>query len=151
MSSKEQKPLPLASGEENSRITRQVLVWVNGFPGLPVDLVDFEMLAPDRPGMAVTVPQGAAIRRRYILGGHEGELAFGLVYRLAPGSDVDQRLRAMELLDRLGDYAVAHPPDTGPHAITRRAETEGRAALTARYENGDEDYQILLKIIYEVI
>lgn len=151
MKSDKQKPLTLASGEENSRITRQIMVWMNSFPSLPVKLVDYEMLAPDVPGMAVTVPQGAAIRRRYILGGHEAEFPFTLLYRLKPGDNADQRLEAVELLDGLGDYAVSHLPNLGPEARAKQAQVLARANLFARYENGDEDYQILLKIIYEVI
>ena len=149
MNSKE-KTLPLASGEENSRITRQVLAWLNRFPGLPVPLVDFEMLVPDQAGMAITVPQGAAIRKRYILGGHQGEFSFALVYRLKPESP-DARLQAVERLDKLGDHAAASRPDIGPEARALGTEVTARATLAARYENGDEDYQILLKLLYEVI
>ncbi len=151
MNSNGQKALPLASGEENSQVTRHVLAWLNTFPDLPVELVDYEMLKPDVPGMAVTVPQGAAIRRRFILGGHEAEFAFGLIYRLKTGDNVDMRLKAVELLDRMGDYAAAHLPGPIDKLCPIRLEISARANLMGRYDNDDEDYQILLKLIYEVI
>lgn len=149
MNSENQKALPLASGEENSQITRKVLTWLNSFPGLPVPLVDYEMLEDDKPGMAVTVPQGAAIRTKYVYGGHQAEFAFGLIYRTKTGGDVDKRLQAVELLDRLGDHAAASLPEIGEDARPLRVEVSARANLAARYENEDEDYQILLKLIYE--
>lgn len=151
MNSNNQKALPLASGEENSQITRHVLAWLNTFPELPVELVDYEMLRPDVPGMAITVPEGAAIRKHYILGGHEAEFAFGLMYRLKTGDNVDKRLQAVELLDRLGDHAAAHLPEAIDGVQPRRVEVTARATLAARYENDDEDFQILLKLIYEVM
>lgn len=151
MNSKEQKALPLASGEENNKITRHVLAWLNTFPDLPVKLVDYEMLKPDMPGMAITVPQGAAIRRSYILGGHEAEYGFGLLYRLKTGDNVDMRLKAVELLDRMGDYAAAHLPGPIDKVQPMKVEISSRATLLERYDNCDEDYLILLKLIYEVI
>lgn len=151
MSSNEQEALRLASGKENSQVTRHVLAWLNTFPDLPVELVDYEMLKPDVPGMAVTVPQGAAIRRRFILGGHEAEFAFGLIYRLKTGDNVDMRLKAVELLDRMGDYAAAHLPGPIDKLWPIRLEISARANLMGRYDNDDEDYQILLKLIYEVM
>lgn len=146
--SSENKSLPLASGEENTEITRRVLAWMNSFPGLPVALIDFENLQADKEGMAISVPTGAAIRRRYILGGHEGEFAFSLLYRCKPET-VDARLKAVELLDRIGDQAASSLPDLGADSQARRWEITARAALINRNDNGDEDYQILLKLIYE--
>lgn len=144
----ENKALPLASGEENTEITRQVLAWLNSFPGLPVALIDFENLQADKECMAISVPTGAAIRRRYILGGHEGEFAFSLLYR-CKANTVDKRLNAVEILDRIGDQAAASFPDLGQDSRARRLEITARAALIGRDNNGDEDYQILLKLIYE--
>ena len=146
----ENKPLPLASGEENSEITRRVLGWLNGFPGLPVKLIDFENLQADRECMALHIPTGAAIRKRYILGGHQGELSFILIYRCKPDT-VDKRLKAVELLDALGDQAAANLPGLNLGSDTRALgiEVTTRAALAGRNDNGDEEFQIFLKLIYE--
>ena len=55
------------------------------------------------------------------------------------------------MLNRFGDWAMQNPPDLGDGMRVRRMEAVRRAALYARYEDGTEDHQILMKLTYEVI
>lgn len=140
----------LAPAEEEQRISRSVMAWINTYTALPVAIVNFEQLKADTVGMAVSTIQAAYIVRQYITGGHEGEYQFKIIYRIKPGASNDARLKADELLNAIGEWAKNNPPSlgSGVHCIKCVATT--RSALFAVYENGDEDHQILMKINYEV-
>lgn len=141
----------LVDAEEENFISRAMMVWINTFPDLPVSIVNFEQLVADAFSMALSTIQGAAITRRYILGGHQGEYQFKIVYRLKPGKSNDARLKADEALNAIGQWAEHNYPVLGDGMRVVRIETTARSSIYAVYENGDEDHQILLKMIYEVI
>lgn len=143
----------LVTAEEEQTISRAMMAWVNGWSGLPDTIirVDFEQLAADKPSMALSTVQGAYITRRYITGGHQGEYQFQLIYRIKPGNSNDKRLKADELLNAFEDWAVANLPDLGNNVRVIRLEPNTRSSMLAVYENGDEDHQILMKLVYEVL
>lgn len=141
----------LVAAEEEQRISRAMMAWVNSYPNLPVSIVNYEQLKADASSMALSTIQAAYILRRYILGGHEGEYQFKIIYRIKPGASNDARLKADELLNALGDWAVQNPPELGEKLRVRRIEATTRSSMFAVYENGDEDHQILFRLLYEVI
>lgn len=156
-----EKPLPLVAAEEEDKISRNVLIWLNTFPdipdsvlsGNPMTPINFEFLTDNRPCMAMSTIQAPYIVERYILGGYKAEYQFKVIYRIIPGatSSPDKRLKADELLDRLGDWVSQGKPDLGPGIRALKVEATTRSSLFAMYENGDEDHQILMKMQYEVI
>lgn len=141
----------LVSAEEEQKISRAMMVWVNTYPNLPVSIVDFEQLRADTTSMALSTIQAAAIIQRFILGGHRGEYQFKIIYRLKPGISNDARLKADELLNAIGDWATNNYPTLGGGIRVVKVEPTTRSSLFAIYENGDEDHQILMKMTYEVI
>lgn len=141
----------LTAAQEEQAVVRSVMVWINTYSVLPVSIINFEQLRPDASSMALSVIQSARIVRRYINGGHEGELQFKLIYRLKAGTSNDARLKADELLNAIGDWAASNPPSLGDNITVRKVEATTRSALFAVYENGDEDHQIMMKLNYEVI
>ncbi len=152
MNSDKDKPIVFATAAETQKVTRHVLAWLDTFPGLPVKQATYGGLSPNRPGLALVSPQGAVIRKRYILGGRLAEYPFSLVYRIVnPGGNTDKRLQADERMDALGDWAAGQRPYLGEGARALRTEIAARASLAAVYQNGDEDHEIQLKILYEVI
>lgn len=144
------KPLTIAAPSVTDDLTRQVLIWLSAYPDLPVEIIKPEpMLAPGEDGMEITVIQNA-ITRRYIIGGYQGEYQFGIFYRLANPTGMSARLNAMKKLNNLGDYAITTSPNWENLRFIK-CEVTDHAKLYAPYENGDEDYQILMKLTYEVI
>lgn len=142
----------LVSAEEESQISRTMLVWLNTFPDKPVTTINYEQLKSDVLGMALSTIQGTYKTKRYILGGYEAEYQFKVIYRVQPLNSNDKRLEADELLDALGEWAAtAELPDLGGNRRARKIEPTTRSALFAAYENGDEDHQIFMKLTYEVI
>ena len=143
----------LVTNTEEQNISRAVMIWINGYPDLPaaVTRVDFEQLPADKVGMALSVTQGTYIIKRYIMGGHVAEYAFTVMYRIKPAASNDARLKAVEALNALADWAVNNPPDLGEGIRVKKLENTARAALLVPYTNGDEDYQILMKLTYEVL
>lgn len=152
---------PLVAAEEEDKISRNVLIWLNTFPeipdavlaGNPMTPINFEFLTDNRPCMALSTIQAPYIVERYIVGGYKAEYQFKVIYRIIPGNTTspDKRLKADELLDRLGDWASRSKPDLGTGINALKVEATTRASLFAMYENGDEDHQILCKMTYEVI
>lgn len=150
------KPRVLVPTAEVEDISRKMLTWANGFLEKPVSLIKYEYLEVDETtgesaGMALSTIQGAAITKRYILGGHEAEYQFKLVYRLKPGKSNDKRLKADALLNSFGDWARVNLPALGDGVRARKVEPTTQSSKFAAYEDGYEDYQILLKLTYEVI
>lgn len=141
------------SNTETDRVSRLLLVWLNKYPDKPEDiaLFQFEYLPASAPAMALSTIQGAYITHEYILGGHEAEYQFKLIYRVNAGVSNDIRLKADEVLNALGDWASdGRRPNLGDNIRVRRIECASRASIFAAYEDGSEDHQILMKMTYEV-
>lgn len=149
----DEKPQKLVAQEEQDNISRNVLVWLNTYPDIPinVDLIRYEELKDDAVCMALSTIQGAYILQRYILGGYRAEYQFKLIYRINPGSSMDKRLRADELLNRLGAWSSDNKKNLqlGDGIRVLSIEPTTMSSLFAMYENGDEDHQILMQMTYE--
>lgn len=150
------KAKQLVTAAEVDDISRKVLTWVNGFSGKPVSVIRYEYLevdpaTGDETGMALSTIQGTYITKRYILGGHQAEYQFKLIYRLKPAKSNDMRLKADALLNRFGDWARENVPDLGDGVRAIKVEPVTQSSKFAAYEDGYEDYQILMKLTYEVI
>ena len=148
-----EKQRKLVSAEEEQDIARKMMIWANTFSddAMPAATINYEFLAADSASMALSAIQGAYITRKYILGGHEAEYQFKIIARIIPGSSNDKRLKCDAMLNRFGDWAMQNYPDLGDSVIVQKVEPTSRAAMFARYEDGTEDHQILMKLTYEVI
>ena len=150
---KNDKPRQMATAAEVDKISRAMLVWANTFPEKPVAVIQFENLRMD-PGeetaMALSTIQGTYIVKRFILGGYRGEYQFKIIYRIKPEKSNNKRLQADELLNRFGDWARVDHPDLGQEIRALRVEAVTQSSKFASYDDGYEDYQILMKLTYEV-
>lgn len=153
MTSNNQKSRSLVSYEEANKISRSMLVWANTFPDKPVDVIKYEFLDVDsgeESGMALSTIQGTYIVKKYILGGYQAEYQFKIIYRIKPGNSNDKRLKADEMLNQFGDWARTQKPDLGDGINSLKVEPTTQSSKFAAYEDGYEDYQILMKLLYEV-
>lgn len=146
------KPQVLVADEERAEIDRKVLIWLNTCPNLPVATITTDsQLGVNEPGIAVSSITNAYISKSYICGGYQADYQFTLIYRIKPGDSMDKSLLANEALNRIGDWARKNKPDLGHGIDVRKVEPISIAQLYARYEDGDEDHNIPIKITYEVI
>lgn len=153
VSNRKEKPRILAAAEEVDKISRSMLVWVNTFPEKPVEIIKYEFLETEQgeeTAMALSTIQGTYITKRFILGGYQAEYQFKLIYRIKPGRSNDKRLEADELLNRFGDWARNQSPYLGDGIRALCVEPATQSSKFAAYEDGYEDYQILMKLTYEV-
>ncbi len=95
------------------KIARKMLVWINTFENLPVTIVNFEQLAADTVGMALSTIQGAYKTKEFITGGYQAEYEFKIIYRIKPGTSNAKRLKADELLNAIGEWSINEIPDVG--------------------------------------
>lgn len=141
-------------GTETEQISRALMGWFKQYPDFPpgVRQLEFEYLKDDTPCMALSTIQGAYKIKQYITGGYLAQYQFELIYRAQP-QDNNDRLHMDEILNALGDWAVNcnEKPNLGPGRTVRSIACDARSSLYGRYENGDEDHQILMTLKYEVI
>lgn len=139
----------LVSAQENDNISRAMLMWLNEFPEKPVYAINYEYLPPDGTGMALSTVQEAYIIKKYMRGGYQGQYQFKIVYRAQPGNN-SGRLQADEVLNAIGDWASARRdfPKIGEKKYIQRIQTNTRAAMFVRYDDGSEDHQILMTVDY---
>ena len=137
--------------EEEEKISRSVLVCVNNFPDLPVMLLNYEYLAADIESMALSTVQGTYIIKKYLYGGYQAQYDFKLIYRIKPANSNDKRLKADELLNSFGEWLRKNPLELSQGMRVVSVEPTTRSSLFAAYDNGDEDHQIFMRLIYEVI
>ena len=145
----------MASSEEVDRISRSMLVWANTFPDKPVTVIKYEFLdideaAGDDAAMALSTIQGTYITQQYIIGGYQAEYQFKVIYRIKPGTSNDKRLQADEMLNHFGDWARTQHPDLGEGINALKVEPTTQSSKFAAYEDGYEDYQILMRLAYAV-
>lgn len=148
----DKKPVELVALDEEDQISRYVLKWLNTFPNIPdsIDTIKYEFLEDDSPGMALSTVQGAYVVERNIIGGYTAEYTFKLIYRIKPGNSMDKRLKADELLNSMGDWASNQKPYIGDGLNVQGVEPTTRSSLFGMYENGDEDHQIFMRLLYKV-
>ena len=149
------RPRSLVDKAEEDQVSRNVLNWLNTCPEIPRSIrsIKYEMLEDDTASMALSTIPGTYILTTDITGDYEAEYQFKVIYRGQPESSGD-RLRLDETLDSIGDWAVLngrkHGPSLGAGKRPVKVETSTRSSLFARYENGDEDHQIIMKLTYSV-
>lgn len=151
----DEKRRSLVAAEEADKISRSLSVWANTFPEKPVAVIRYEFLdidekTGDETAMALSTIQGTYITRQYITGGYQAEYQFKLIYRIKPGTSNDKRLQADEMLNRFGDWARTQRPDLGEGINAVKVEPTTQSSKFAQYEDGYEDYQILMRLTYEV-
>lgn len=144
-----EKRAVLVDAEEQSRIIRTLLTWFNG-ASLPVDKMDYEYL-PEEEGLSMATEQSAHKTRQYLLGGYEAEYVFRVIYR-SMAENTDQRLAMDEALNAIGAWAeTTELPDFGDNIHPKRLRRNTPSAIVARYDDGTEDHQLSMTLLYEVI
>ena len=149
--SSEDKPIEFVPAKEEDQISRKLLAWLNTFPDVPlsIDLIDYEFMDADAPGMSMSLVQSAYVVERFIHGPYTAEYQFKIIYRTKPSSP-GGRLDADEMLDALGSWAAGQIPDIGEGLEVQELEQTTRSSLFARIEGGWEDHQIFFRMTYLV-
>lgn len=147
------KPKNSVPNVETDQVARALLVWLNSWPGKPVDLINFEFLQDDAECMTMSEIQGAYKTKQYIDGSYEAQYQFKVIYRSASLNSLDKRLKAIEMLNAFADWMgnAETTPMLGAGRIFKEIKTNSRASLFGRYADGTEDIQVLMTMNYEVI
>ena len=148
----ESKEIKLVSEEEQGLITRKLLSAIGLLAAeIPIRL-NYEYLESNGPSMALSIIQGAykVPGGEYIDGGYKAQVQFKVIYRAQPKTN-DGRLDMDEVLNQLGAKLTTSEIDLGYGILFGKIQFDSRSSLFDRYENGDEDHQILMTMTYEVI
>lgn len=141
-----------AAAFDEEEIGRNLTSWINTFPDLPDDMykgaILYEFLPANTTAMSLSTVQGTYITQPDIIGGYEAEYQFKIIYRIRPGDNINSRLEADELLNKLGEWATVNDPALGESIHVTRIEQITRSSVFANYEDGYQDHQIFLKLNY---
>lgn len=147
-----EKDLSAVSGPEQECVARALLNWLNQYPYFPERAAKIEMeFLGKSAGMGLFASASAYKTREFISGAYEAQYQFALQFRTAPANSA-QRLKAAETLSRIAEWAEKREdlPDLGAGKYAVSVARSSPAVLTARYEDGSEDYQILMSLNYNV-
>lgn len=138
------------SGLEQDQVSRSLLIWLNQYPNKPVSRIEFEFLGK-QSGMSLSTVTAAYKTEEYITGAYDAQYQFAILYRVSPETSGD-RLSASEMLDTIGRWAEERTdlPPLGSNMTATRIERNSTGSMIARYDDGTEDYQILMNLLYEV-
>ena len=140
------------SGQEQAQTARALLEWFNECERLPerVECIEAEYLSGGTC-MGLFAAAAPYKTQEFISGAYEAQYQFALQYRTAPATS-EQRLCAMETLNELAEWAEQREtlPELGRGMRTVGVERTSPAVLAERYDDGSEDYQILMVMTYEV-
>lgn len=147
-----EKEITYVSGLEQEQIARALLNWLNRYREFPdlVKKIEMEYLSRNT-SMGLFAVTAAYKTREYISGAYEAQYQFALQYRTAPANS-NQRLNAIEALGSLAAWAERQEdlPDLGAGKRALSIERNSPPIMVDRHEDGNEDYQILMAMDYEV-
>lgn len=138
------------TGAEQDQVSRALMLWLNQCPYKPVKRIEFEYVPQDGNGMGIMTITAAYKTTEYISGAYEAQYQFALLYRSQPATS-GERLESLGSVTAVAEWAEsASLPDIGERRKAIRIERNSPAVMLARYDDGSEDYQILMTLDYEV-
>ena len=150
MDNQNQETLSIA---EQSIISKAVLLLVDSYSGLPKGVTaEYQYISDEKP-LGVFSMQGAIKLAEYLCMPEEesfdGQFPFYILFRCKP-TNTTQRINKQNILDLLGDWIEKQtfPSLDGGRTITEIKRTT-TSFLSARFENGMEEYQCNFNLIYE--
>lgn len=152
----EERELRYVSGPEQDQVGRALLSWLNEYPEFPeyVRRIEAEYLS-NSDSMGLFATSSAYKIEEYISGAYDAQYQFALQYRTT-ANNTNKRLDAAEALSDIAAWAerrCENPLDRPDLGLGKRAinvERNSPAVMISRYEDGKEDYQILMVMTYEV-
>ena len=140
----------LVTAAEADKVARTVRSWLNTYADKPRASIDYEFLA-DPAGLTLTSIQAPYKTAQYIDGTYQAQYQFAIIYRTIP-ANASERLDADEALNAYGAWAETMTGLTlGENMKAIKVTRNSLSALTSRFEDGAEDHQIQMTLLYEVI
>lgn len=142
----------LVPAEDEQKVARALLSWLNGFPDKPVRRISFEHLESDSFGVTVVSVQAAYKIKSYLRGSYRAQYQFQILYRKIPEDD-NSRLEMDEFLNGIATWAENNPdkPELEGKSRVVSVSRDSGATMQSRYEDGTEDHVINMTMIFEVI
>lgn len=142
---------PLSIVEQQS-IAKAILVLINTeYTSLPVDRIEYQSLDTERSSMSLYNLTGDSyIIQRYINDSYIAVYKFSLVYRSIP-TNTNQRVNCEEVLNSISQWLVTS--SLGHILLTDNREVNSieivsPPSLFKQYQNGTEDYHVILSLKY---
>lgn len=142
---------PLSIVEQQS-IAKAILVLINTeYTNLPVDRIEYQSLDTERSSMSLYNLTGDSyIIQRYINDSYIAVYKFSIVYRSIP-TNTNQRVNCEEVLNGISQWLVTS--SLGHILLTDNREVNSieivsPPSLFKQYQNGSEDYHVILSLKY---
>jgi len=127
-------------------IAQALFEYLNTWAEKPAPIL-FEKFDKEAPSMMFQQLSGTVVLRRYVSGSYIGTFPFAVYIRI-DGADTKSKLDATATLCALVEWLNSQPlPDIGENRTATDFDiaTPSRAAV---FEDGTEDYQIVLNLTY---
>lgn len=137
-------------------IAKAVRDHLNSWDKLPVQIM-LEDLGKDVPSMMLQQLSAAEKKKTYVNGSYIGVWNFAVYIRVA-GTDTASRLDAVACLNELADWLTelngegcfAHLPALDDYKQPTSIQVTSTPSCVMRYDDGIEDYQVILSLEYKV-
>lgn len=130
----------------DSSIAKKLHTWLNSWADAPTSIA-FDDFSKDPPCMTFQPMSGTLVERKYIDGSFIGVYPFAVSMRIS-GDDTAERIDAHATLSALGEWAKdSEPPELGEGRTVTEFDPS-TPAKTSVYDNGAEDYQIIITMKY---
>lgn len=128
-------------------IGKAIYVLLNTWNDKPTDIL-FEKFDKKPPSMMFQQLTGTAITRKYVSGSYTGEYPFAVAVRV-DGTDTKSKFDATQTLQDLSDWIITQkPPSIGANRSASEFEVSSTPSKVAIYDDGTEDYQIIITLKY---
>lgn len=132
---------------EQSIVSKALVLLFNQYPSLPVDHVEFNMVAEE--GIGIIPMKGALILEENIIGGYKAQYPFQIIYSSKPSTS-NKRIERQNVVDLIAEWAEnpeQYPPLDGNREI-EEIERTSTANMIYRDDAGIEKYQITMNLTY---
>ena len=120
--------------------------WLNTWTDKPTGIA-FDDFSKGPPCMTFQPMSGTLIERKYVDGSYIGVYPFAVAMRIS-GEDTVERIDAHATLSALGEWVRDSAPPTLGDGRTATEFDPSTPAKTSVYDNGAEDYQIIITMKY---
>ena len=134
---------------EDISIARDMRAFLNSWPEKPVKAFSIEQLTTAPPAMMFQPLSGSKVLRRYIDGSFIGSWPFAICFRVNQ-TDTAVKLSAYDTLEKVSNWLTSGQlPALSGSKIPLKIEQTSQPSQIAVYDDGTEDYQVLLALEYK--
>lgn len=142
-------------GNKNTVIEESMFEFLNSWEGKPCEIRLEELQTKGNISMSFNPLAGDKILKKYIDGSYTASFPFAIIIRIFNG-DTKHKISAREIFKRLDEWISEKESNsqfvnlpTLLNDIPLKVEMTATPSISARYENGYDDYQAIFQLTFK--